>query len=108
MIIPTVREAARQRMDLDGVDAQALEHALTITERERDAALAENARLKEMERKAGDVEGMAKILYADYPLFAFPYSHEKAKWEGLTDADKRPYLRRATVISAHLSGKEKP
>jgi len=34
-----VREACRQRYPLDGSDAQALEHALTITERERDAAL---------------------------------------------------------------------
>ena len=35
----TVREACRRRMDLGGADAQALEHALTITERERDAAV---------------------------------------------------------------------
>lgn len=34
----TVREAYRSRMTLDGADAQALEHALTITERERDDA----------------------------------------------------------------------
>jgi hypothetical protein len=32
----TVRDACRRRMPLDGTDAQALEHALTITERERD------------------------------------------------------------------------
>jgi hypothetical protein len=32
----TVRQACRNRRPLDGVDAQALEHALTITERERD------------------------------------------------------------------------
>jgi len=36
----TVREACRRRMPLDGADAQCLEHALTITERERDEALA--------------------------------------------------------------------
>lgn len=36
----TVREACRQRVPLDGADAQALEHALTITERERDEAIA--------------------------------------------------------------------
>lgn len=42
----TVREACRRRMKLDGADAQALEHALTITERERDAALAEVERLR--------------------------------------------------------------
>lgn len=37
----TVREACRRKMPLDGADAQALEHALTMTERERDAAYAE-------------------------------------------------------------------
>jgi hypothetical protein len=40
----SVREACRMRMSIDGTDAQALEHALTITEGERDAlrdALAE-------------------------------------------------------------------
>lgn len=36
----SVREAARRRRALDGADAQALEGALQITERERDAALA--------------------------------------------------------------------
>jgi hypothetical protein len=34
----TVRQAARERQPLDGADAQALEGALAITERERDAA----------------------------------------------------------------------
>jgi len=34
----TVRKACRIQMPLDGADAQALEHALTITERERDEA----------------------------------------------------------------------
>lgn len=33
----TVREACRRGMALDGADAKALEHALTITEGERDA-----------------------------------------------------------------------
>ena len=32
----TVREACRKRRPLEGADAQALEHALSITERERD------------------------------------------------------------------------
>jgi len=41
----TVREACRRRMPLDGADAQCLEHALTITERERDEARADLARL---------------------------------------------------------------
>ena len=34
----TVRQHARERGALDGADAQALEHALAITERERDEA----------------------------------------------------------------------
>lgn len=37
----TTRVACKQRHALDGVDAQALEHALTITERERDDLLAQ-------------------------------------------------------------------
>jgi hypothetical protein len=36
--IPSAREAARRRMPLDGTDAQALEGAIAITERERDEA----------------------------------------------------------------------
>jgi len=39
----SAREAARRRLRLDGADAQALEHALTITERERDALKADLA-----------------------------------------------------------------
>ena len=37
-LAPTVREHARNRGTLDGADAQALEHALTVTEIERDTA----------------------------------------------------------------------
>lgn len=40
-----VRAACRRRMPLDGADAQALEHALTITEGERDAAVSAGAEL---------------------------------------------------------------
>lgn len=36
----SARQHARERGALDGADAQALEHALTQTERERDEALA--------------------------------------------------------------------
>ena len=36
----SVRQRARERGALDGADAQALEHALTVTERERDEAQA--------------------------------------------------------------------
>lgn len=35
----TIRQAARERCPLDGADAQALEHAVTITELERDKLL---------------------------------------------------------------------
>jgi chromosome segregation ATPase len=49
-----IREACRRRMPLDGSDAQCLEHAITITERERDDqankladAERENGKLKE-------------------------------------------------------------
>jgi len=42
----TVREACRKRTPLDGADAQALEHALTITEHERDRALAWSRQLQ--------------------------------------------------------------
>lgn len=44
----SAREAARRRMPLDGADAQALEGALTLTERERDEARAEVERLRDM------------------------------------------------------------
>jgi hypothetical protein len=50
--VPSVREAARRRMPLDGTDAQALEGAVTITEAERDEARAERARLREALRTA--------------------------------------------------------
>ena len=47
----SVRQRARERGALDGADAQALEHALTVTERERDEAQA-NYRL--MVERAAD------------------------------------------------------
>lgn len=39
----TVREACKRGVPLDGSDAQALEHALTMTERERDEVRAQCA-----------------------------------------------------------------
>ena len=42
----SAREAARRRMPLDGSDAQALEGALTMTEAERDAAIAHAEELR--------------------------------------------------------------
>jgi hypothetical protein len=43
---PTARSHARARGKLDGADAQALEHALTMTERELDAAYERSAALE--------------------------------------------------------------
>ena len=43
----TVREACRRAQPLDGADAQALEHALTTTERERDEAREDYRRQKQ-------------------------------------------------------------
>jgi len=48
----TVREACRRRMPLDGTDAQALEHALTITEQERDKAIQERDEARAEEKMA--------------------------------------------------------
>jgi len=45
-LTPTVRAAARRRQALDGADAQALESALQLTERERDEA---RSRIAELE-----------------------------------------------------------
>lgn len=47
----TVREACRRRIWLNGTDAQALEHALTIAKRERDEA---QARIAELEERSID------------------------------------------------------
>lgn len=57
----TVREACRQRVPLDGTDAQALENALTITERERDEARIECGALRiwaSMRACANYIEGV--------------------------------------------------
>jgi hypothetical protein len=56
----TVREACRRRHPLDGADAEALEHALTITERERDEARTEVQRLAlliQVANAAANLEG---------------------------------------------------
>jgi len=57
----SVREACRKRIPLGGADAQALEHALTITERERDSFRTESEQLKiEIEEYYG-VEGRCSV-----------------------------------------------
>ena len=47
-----VRTAAKNRHPLDGADAQCMEHAITITERERDAALKRIAELEAAQVKS--------------------------------------------------------
>jgi len=49
-----VREACKKRMPLGGADAECLEHALTITERERDEARAKLCRAREILDHAGE------------------------------------------------------
>lgn len=65
----TVREACKRRIPLDGSDAQALEHALTITERERDEARLERDRLifgiRDSEQLANDRLAELKELKDD-------------------------------------------
>lgn len=64
----TIREACQQRIPLDGIDAQALEHALTRTENERDAykrdyqaEISGNKALRE-DYGACEGEGMIKFV----------------------------------------------
>lgn len=57
----TARGAARARRPLDGADAQALEGALTMTEQERDDAIAERDRLRrELEALRAHVDERAR------------------------------------------------
>lgn len=73
MKLQTVRDRAREREPLHGVDAQALEGALTLTERERDDTNARNAEwlklLGERTRlwlaEADRVDAVGKLLEAN-------------------------------------------
>jgi len=63
----TVRAACRKRAPLDGVDAEALEHALTQTEAERDA---QEERVRELEKLPTRVDLLSwkarlKLLHQD-------------------------------------------
>ena len=67
----TVREACKRRHPLDGTDAQALEHALTITERERDEVRAELENLRQTRTRGcqcGDDEACALVRERDSAL----------------------------------------
>ena len=67
-IAPTVREHARNRGILDGANAQALEHALTITERERDEARRERDKARvELDEARKDLAA-AKLRVSDLKL----------------------------------------
>lgn len=60
---PTVRSAARMRQPLDGADAQALEGALSVTEKERNKAQAEVERLQaENEKLRNERDALRKII----------------------------------------------
>jgi hypothetical protein len=56
----TVRTAAKNRHPLDGMDAQCMEHAITITERERDTAL----------KRIAELEAETKHLYQQIAIQA--------------------------------------
>jgi len=66
----TVREACRRRMELGGADAQALEHALTMTETERETARRIAVRLRDAAQRllafgfgdGGPVEEQARAI----------------------------------------------
>jgi len=58
----SARQHARERGALDGADAQALEHALTITERERDEARQQVERLID---SSAEGSWMARALDAE-------------------------------------------
>lgn len=60
LLAPTVREHARNRGKLDGADAQALEHALTQAERERDEGR------QQLERGEQTLDAQDEILTAKY------------------------------------------
>ena len=66
----SVRQRARERGALDGADAQALEHALTVTERERDEA---QANYRFMVERAADekLDGYRELLRVSRAAKAF-------------------------------------
>jgi hypothetical protein len=78
-------------MPIDGADAQALEHALTITERERDEARAEAGRLTQ--RIAALENALASISLDEY--------------ESTSSASEKVHGHARTARKA-LYGEEKP
>lgn len=70
----TVREACRQGLPLDGADAKALEHALTLTEKERDAARAAYQR-----QKAEALDAFAALREAQKTVLAAAEKKDEAQ-----------------------------
>ena len=62
-----LREACRKRCRIEGPDAQALEYAITITERERDAA---TARVAELEKQLAETEEMRQDTHTEFVRLA--------------------------------------
>lgn len=103
----TVREACRLRQPLDGADAQALEHALAVTERQRDearATLAEASRMWDGPATADWLDEVSREA-----------AHQVARWGKAHDAAKSPedffwllgYLAGKALASARAGDTEK-
>lgn len=73
-----VRDAARRRSALDGADVQALEHAITITERERDDARAQVANASHTLTRAGFVGTLVEQVEALLDAKAAADAHAEA------------------------------
>lgn len=86
----TVRAAARKRVPLDGADAQGLEGALTLTERERDAAMREAS----LWRLVADVARLTDAQYRPGP--------------GMADDDLADAICRALRAFPKLAGVKPP
>lgn len=93
----SARQHARERGALDGADAQALEHAVTITERERDDALAKLAEAREVNRKlhrrAQAAEGSLSDL--DWALDYYRLRPRNTQWQGYGEIDVARRIRDA-------------
>lgn len=101
---PTVREACRRRMPLDGVDAQALEHALTITERERDEARERLARIAAAAVERDRTEARVRQLYAEAARRALGaeelQAHLAARREALDARSKAHVALEEAIVAA--------
>lgn len=100
----SAREAARRRMPLDGADAQALEGALTLTERERDAykkAKEENdARfMRERDEARAEVERLRRDWAATQnALNLAAYERDEDRTEDAVKSPSEPYTFRGGYI----------